>query len=203
MRSVSGGPSLGDVASGVPQLDRPVLVGIDGVDGSGKTTYAAALSEALERPSLVVHLDDFHHPAAIRHRLGRDSPEGFLRDTCDLAAFERCVLSPLSRGDRRIVPAAFDHRSDRPVEHAPVTVTDETVVIVEGLFVHRDELHLRWDVSVLLDVPFAVSVARLAARDGSHPDPDHPSMRRYVEGQRLYFERCRPRERATWVVPNG
>lgn len=198
-----GDRSLGEVASALPHLDRPVLVGIDGVDGSGKTTYAAALSALLERPCLVVHLDDFHHPAAIRHRLGRDSPESFLRDTYDLAAFERCVLGPLSRGDRRITTAAFDHRRDRTVESDPVTVTDQTVVIVEGLFLHRDELCDRWDASVLLDVPFEVSVARLAARDGSYPDPAHPSMRRYVEGQRLYFEQCRPRERATWVVPNG
>jgi len=39
-------------------------------------------------------------------------------------------------------------------------------------------------------------------RDGTHPDPDHASMRRYVEGQRLYFSACDPRARADVVVDN-
>jgi uridine kinase len=40
----------------------------------------------------------------------------------------------------------------------------------------------------------------MAVRDGSHPDPKHPSVVRYVEGQRLYFDVCRPWERADLVV---
>jgi uridine kinase len=62
-------------------------------------------------------------------------------------------------------------------------------------------MHL-WDVSVFLDVAFEVSVARMARRDGSHPDPAHPSNRRYVDGQRLYLSACAPSSRATFVVPN-
>jgi uridine kinase len=42
----------------------------------------------------------------------------------------------------------------------------------------------------------------MAARDGSEPDPEHPSLRRYVEGQRIYLSRCRPHERATLVIAN-
>jgi len=49
-------------------------------------------------------------------------------------------------------------------------------------------------------VPFSVSVARMAARDGSHPDPTHATMVRYVEGQRLCFDACRPWELANLVV---
>lgn len=82
-------------------------------------------------------------------------------------------------------------------------VPDQGVVIVEGLFLHRDELAGRWDWSVFLDVPFTESVRRLAERDGSHPDPEHPSMRRYVEGQRIYLASCRPHDRATVVVDNA
>jgi uridine kinase len=40
----------------------------------------------------------------------------------------------------------------------------------------------------------------MAVRDGSHPDPTHPSLARYVEGQRLYFDACRPWERADMVI---
>jgi uridine kinase len=72
-------------------------------------------------------------------------------------------------------------------------------------FLHRDELVGLWDFSIWLEVPFGVSVPRGAARGygfGS-PDPEAPSNRRYVEGQRLYIESCDPRSRATIVVDNS
>jgi uridine kinase len=43
----------------------------------------------------------------------------------------------------------------------------------------------------------------MARRDGTHPGPDHPSMARYVQGQRLYFAACRPWERADMVIDNS
>jgi uridine kinase len=76
------------------------------------------------------------------------------------------------------------------------------VLVLDGMFLHRDELAGEWDVSVLLDVPFAETLRRMAGRDGSHPDPEHPSMRRYVEGQRLYLRTSHPSARADLVVDN-
>lgn len=96
----------------------------------------------------------------------------------------------------------FDHRTDASIDAPFEEVPGNAVVIVEGMFLHRDELVDRWDWSVLLDVPFAETARRMARRDGSHTDPEHPTMRRYVEGQRIYFAACRPRERATVVVDN-
>lgn len=56
---------------------------------------------------------------------------------------------------------------------------------------------------VFLDVPFEVSVPRMARRDGTPPDPGHPAQVRYVDGQRLYLRACDPRGRADVVVDNS
>lgn len=74
---------------------------------------------------------------------------------------------------------------------------------IDGLFLHRDELVELWDLSVFLEVPFSISVPRMAARDGTHPDPEHPSLDRYVRGQHLYFSTCSPWERADLVINNA
>lgn len=55
---------------------------------------------------------------------------------------------------------------------------------------------------VLLDVPFEVTVSRMARRDGSVDDPQHPSQARYVDGQRIYLAGCDPRSRADVVMDN-
>ena len=191
-------------ARDVVALRRPAVIAVDGVDGSGKTTFARQLALSIGdagRPAVIVHEDDFLAPRSTRYRLGRDSQEGFFRDTYDLGALVTHVLDPLGPGgSRRVRRRVFDHRADAPVDAQVEQVPVDAVVIVEGMFLHRDELVARWDWSVFLDVPFVETARRMAHRDGTHPDPGHPTMRRYVEGQRLYLAACRPRERATVVL---
>lgn len=74
------------------------------------------------------------------------------------------------------------------------------VVLVDGIFLQRDELADAWDLTVFLRAPFEATYARMSARDGSPADPDHPANRRYLEGQRLYLRTCRPEERADVVL---
>jgi uridine kinase len=199
---------LADVAARVPAPggDDCVRVAIDGVDGSGKTVFADQLAGVLQaggRPTIRVSADDFHQVRAVRHRLGRDSPEGFWLDSYDYERLRANVLAPLGPGgSRRYRPAAHELRTDALLDLPWLDAAPGSVLVLDGLFLHRDELASEWDLSVFLEVPFAASVARMARRDGSEPDPDHPSVRRYVAGQRLYFDACAPWHRADLVVDN-
>lgn len=187
------------------RTDRRVLMGIDGVDGSGKTTFANALAQTFSnRSTVLIHLDDFLNVSAIRHRQGRQSPEGFWMDSYDYPALWRYVIEPLlPTGTGTYRRASFDPSQDRTIEPAPHQCAADAVVIVEGMFLHRDELDEVWDFSLFLDVPFDETARRMAVRDGSAPDPEHPSMRRYVGGQHMYFTAARPWERADLVVDNS
>lgn len=187
--------------------DDCVRIGVDGVDGAGKTVFADELADALRalgRHAVRVSVDDFHHPRAIRYRRGRTSPEGFWLDSFDYERLRADVLEPLGPGgSRRYRPVAHDLASDELVESPVHLAAPAAVLVVDGLFLHRDELRDLWDMTVFLDVPFAETARRMAARDGTSPDPDHADLRRYVEAQRLYFAACEPRRRATLVVDNA
>jgi uridine kinase len=186
--------------------DQRLLVAVDGVDGSGKTTFAETLVDQLRsygRKAVVVHVDDFMNLTSIRHRKGRESPEGYVHDSYDYDSLTRYVLDPLSPdGDGWFRPGIVDRVGDvarqQPLEYsAPGTVT-----IVEGLFLLRDELVNWWDYSIFLAVDTETSLARKSRRDGLVLDSTNPLTRRYVEGQRAYLSSCRPHERATWVLDN-
>jgi len=174
------------------------------VDGSGKSTFAAALAQCLGvRPVEVVHLDDFRNRSAIRYRRGRDSPEGFWLDTYNYEAIQQDVLEPLkAAGHGRYRAASYDAVADRAVRSPRRQAAGDAIVLIEGMFLHRNRLTEVWDYSVFLDVPFEETARRMAERNGSHPDPRHESMRRYVGGQELYFA-VRPWERASIVIDNS
>ncbi len=173
--------------------DRRVLVAVDGVDGAGKTTFADRLAPLLERPVVRACEDDFLNPAAIRHARGRESPEGFFLDSYDLDALTRLLLDPFAAGGpfRR---RAYDVVSDRAVPGADEHAPPDALLLLDGLFLHRDELRERWDLSILLDVPEDVAAARLLEREGE------PTRDRYVLGQQRYFAACDPRARASLVL---
>lgn len=182
-----------------------VLVAIDGPDGSGKTTFADRLTAKLsDRPVVTVHVDGFLNCSEVRHARGRFSPEGFWRDSYNYEAFRTHVLDPLRRtGQAWYRPYCYDPESDTERLADVVPVPLGALVLVEGLFLHRDELVDQWDASIFLDVPFAETARRMALRDGSRSDPEHPSMRRYVDGQRIYYAAATPWERASLVVDNS
>ena len=199
---------LAELAAAVPHPDRTqaVLVGVDGRDGAGKTVLADELAAVLSgrgRVVVRVSLDGFHRPRRERYRRGRDSAECFFLDSYDLAAFRREVVQPFTAPDtarhisRRVV---HDVGTDRPVEARAEPVPASAVPVVDGLFLHRDELALLWDYSALLEAEVAETYRRMASRDGSPADPGHERNRRYVLGQELYATRCYPQTRADVVV---
>ena len=80
-----------------------------------------------------------------------------------------------------------------------------SVLLFDGIFVHRPELRDYWDYSVFLHVSSKESVRRCIARAGAldtHDDPEDPIHRRYVRGQEIYLRRCEPTSFATRVIIN-
>lgn len=192
------------------QPARPVLrVAVDGVDGAGKTTLAdelAARLRSLGRKVIRASADGFHAPRAVRYGRGRASPEGFYRDSYDYVGLRRALLDPLGPGGSlRYQTAMFDVDEDQPILREEQIARPGSVLIVDGLFLHRPELRDVWDDSIFLRVAFAVSVPRGAARGpgfGS-PDPHSESNRRYIGGNRLYFQEANPENWAGVVLDNN
>jgi uridine kinase len=179
-------------------------VAIDGVDGAGKTTFADELGTLVAtkgRPVIRASVDGFHNPKAVRYRRGRHSPEGFFEDSYNYSGLKQYLLDPLSPGGSRLYRRAiFDHVTDDIVPANDLEALPSSILLIDGIFLHRPELLTYWDASVFLRTDFAVSVARCASRDGSSPDPAALSNQRYVEGQRLYLLNCQPEEKATIVI---
>jgi uridine kinase len=189
------------------------LVGVDGVDGAGKTTFANELAELLKESGLEViriSMDHYLNPQSKRYAQGRSSAKGYFEDSYDYERFSDEVLEPLGHGGSgRYRTAAYDLYSESEVKSPWRVAPDHAVVIIDGMFIHRDELCSSkkkkiWDLSVWLEVPFQESFHRLADRDKKlDADPEDPRNARYYQGQLLYLQSCDPAQRADIVVENA
>ena len=183
------------------------FVGIDGIDGAGKTCFADELAEYLTDVEVIrSSVDGFHNPRALRYAKGRDSPQGFYPDSFNYTLLKRELLDPLrSENSWHYRTSVFDHRTDSPVMSPVREATPPTALLFDGIFLHRPELARYWHYSVFLDVNRRESLRRCNARAGfpdRSDDPEDPAHHRYVEGQRLYVSSCDPAALATRVINN-
>jgi uridine kinase len=192
------------------ELPHPARVAIDGVDTAGKTRLADELAaEVVGRGRAVLRatIDRFHNPRALRYRLGHDSPRGCYLDTFDLPALRQKLLDPLGPGgSRRVQTEHFDLHADRPVDSPSVLVALDTILLFDGVFLQRPELAGAWDLVLFVRVNFETVLARAVQRDavllGGPAAVEERYRKRYIPAQRFYLTRCRPEDRADFVIVN-
>lgn len=206
MSAASGDACAGQVAASILALrrGRPTRVLVDGRSAAGKTTFATTLGEKLAasgRDVLTIHFDDFH-PAGYRP-LGSSiySPERYLEEGFDFAAFERLVLAPTAPGGSRRIAHAL------PGEDASgeTELARDGLLLVEGAFLLKPALRQWWDFAIWLDVGFETMVGRALERDVAWVGDAAKVRARYegfwTETHRLY-ETCGARDAAHAVIDN-
>ncbi len=191
--------------------DHPLRVAIDGVDAAGKTVLAdelASLVSAAGRPVIRASIDGFHNSAAVRHRRGKLSPEGYYADSFDYAGLTAALLEPLGPGgDGRYLTSLFDYRTDRPVTKEPAQAPPDAVLLFDGVFLLRPEVRHHWDYSIFVRAGFRVTLPRALERDlmlfDNVDGVRERYERRYIPGQILYLAEAAPEDHATVVVDNN
>jgi uridine kinase len=200
-------------------VPHPLRVGVNGVDGSGKTVFAQRLARALqdqtERQVIGASIDSFHNPRSVRYAQGRESPEGYYRDSFNFQALITHLLEPLGpQGNRRYKVACFDLLADHEVTSSPQVAQLDAILIVEGIFLFMPAIASRLECKIFLDVPFDVTWRRMLAR---HEEGPHLSVEeerclveeerrlftnRYMPGQSLYLGEVHPSDLADIVIDN-
>ncbi len=193
------------------QTNGPTLVGIDGIDGAGKTTMANELVPYIEKLGRTVartSIDGFHNPREIRIAQGNLSPKGYFEDSFDYDWLNGNFLEPIKKlsAPTELKSAKFDFRTNSTVENKAIHVDIDTIVLFEGVFLYRPELNSHWDFRIFVDIDFDTSLARGIKRDaeilGGEDATREKYLKRYIPGQKLYFEKCQPKEKADIVIKN-
>jgi len=163
----------------------PLVLGIAGGSGSGKSTIARAILAALPAGSGVLLEQDHyyraqsHLPLEERERVNYDHPDALeIELLCD-------HLDALRRGeaiDRPTYDFAIHDRAPEPLHVPPARV-----IVVEGILVLADErLRERLDVKIYVDTDPDIRLMRRIRRDLEHRG------RSFQQVRKQYYETVRP-----------
>ncbi len=186
-------------------MKTPIIIGIAGGTGAGKTTIARALSEPLSPGSVAV----------IEH-------DAYYRDRPDLSYEERSLLNfdhpdsldnelllshleMLKRGEGIDKPQ-YNFRTHRRMSET-VRIGPHPVVIIEGILIFVDKaLRHLMDIKIFVDTDPDIRVLRRLKRDINQRGRDFDSVRhQYYETVRpMHLEFVEPSKRyADLIIPEG
>jgi uridine kinase len=170
-----------------------LVVAIDGRSGSGKSTVAAAVAQAIG--GVIVPCDDFFTASVSDAEWDRRTPEQRAADAIDWRRLKREAIDPLRTG-RAARWYTFDFlagpRDDGtyPLQITPTERAPKPVVLLDGAYSARPELADVLDLSVLVEAAPTTREARLAAREAA--DFLRQWHARWDPAEDYYFGHVRP-----------
>jgi HAD superfamily hydrolase (TIGR01549 family) len=183
--------------------DKAFVIGINGIDGSGKTKFAESLEKFLisrNYETQAIHLDDFHNPRALRYA-GEDQVENYYNRSFNISLVIEKLLAPLHRKSTISTKLTLlDWRTDKYDIEREYRFNQNTIVIFEGVFLFRKEFAPYIDYKLFLDIPFEESKRRAIVRDPKAVIKKYDD--KYLPAQAKYLQEYPPRQVADMVIDN-
>jgi uridine kinase len=190
----------------VPE-NRSLLVGISGIDGSGKGYVAKQIEARLGQHSIAVaniNVDGWLDLPDRRFSTIQPA-EHFYANALRFDQLFTKLLLPLK--DHRSVNVAVEYADETAETYRQHTYNfkDVGVVLVEGIFLFKREHRGLLDLAVWVDCSFQTALARALARaqEGlSAAETIRAYQTTYFPAQKIHFTRDYPRETADLILKN-
>ncbi|WP_027963514.1 uridine kinase [Halalkalibacillus halophilus] len=185
--------------------DRPIIIGVAGGTGSGKTTVTRTICEEFENTSILMveqdayYKDQSHLPMEERLKTNYDHPLAFDNDL--LMAHLQQLLQRQTV-EKPIYDYEMHTRSSKTVEIKP-----KDVIILEGILVLEDErLRNMMDIKVYVDTDADIRIIRRMMRDIEERGRTFESvMEQYINVVRpMHLQFVEPNKKfADIIIPEG
>lgn len=174
------------------------VLGIDGLSRSGKTTFVKRLGKVLENlniPYRILHIDDFIVGRSKRYNTCKDEWYEYYSLQWDVLWLKEHLFEKLPISDTLFLPF-YDHEKDQQ-ELKEVGLKDASVVIVEGVFLLREEWRSLFDYTVFLDCPREVRFSR----ENSDTQRNLQKFeQRYWKAEDFYLKTVSPKDKADLII---
>lgn len=187
-----------------PNTNRPLIVGIDGLGGAGKTTFVKEVKQELRGCNCEVrifHLDEHIVERNKRYHTGYEEWYEYYNLQWDIAEILNSLLTPLHNSDH--INLSFYDKSTDSISHRQIEVYTNSIVLIEGIFLQRNEWKSVFDYVIYLNCPFELKKNRALNRD-SYIGDYHDRLKKYTErywpAEKHYLDTINPISIADLVI---
>ena len=186
---------------------RSLLVGVSGIDGSGKGFVAKQIEARLAQHSIAaanINVDGWLNLPDRRFNAIRPA-EHFYDNAIRFDELFAKLLVPLKEQRSVNLVADFAEESARNYQKHAYSFKDVGVVLVEGIFLFKGEHRKVFDLAVWVECSFPTALARALARaqEGLSPAETIRAYETiYFPAQKIHFARDNPRETADLIIDN-
>ncbi|WP_346892822.1 hypothetical protein [Clostridium sp. UBA871] len=149
--------------------DRCLIVGIDRQGCSGKSTLSQNIKDSLIKSGVkaeVVSIDDFCNKRAIRYSGELPCWEQHYYNNFDYIKFERDILKKTRiTGKIEFSDFVLDTLEDEYTKKLDVSLDSEGILIIEGIFIFKNEFKKYYDYSIMIIVEIDEQLRRASERD--------------------------------------
>lgn len=187
-----------------PNKNRPLIVGLDGLGGAGKTTFVKKVNQELKDYNCtvnVIHLDDHIVEKNKRYHTGYDEWYEYYYLQWDIDGLLNTLLKPLYNSKH--MHLSFYDKSTDSIFNRQVDVLADSIVLIEGVFLQRKEWKNFFDYVIFLNCPFELRRERALNRDayiGDYQDRLQKYTERYWLGEKHYLATIKPCTIADLVI---
>lgn len=190
----------------VPE-SRSLLVGLSGIDGSGKGYLAGQIEAHLAQracAAAILHLDGWLNLP--EKRFSESAPaRNFYENAIRFEEFFSQLVMPLR--DRRSVRlvADFVEETSRQYRNEIYEFKNVGIIVVEGIFLFKPQYRELFDLTVWIDCSYPIALARAIDRgqEGLSPAKTINAYETiYFPAQRIHLAQDKPRENADLILEN-
>ena len=188
--------------------DKIDTIGVNGIDNSGKTTFAKSLSEYLDArgyESKVISIDNFHNPQDIRGK-GENPVDAYYENAFDTERLIEEILEPIRNNQEvhkelEILNLKTDIYDLKKEYH----VNRNDIVIIEGVLLYKEPLDRYIDYNIYLNINFDIMIKRARERDEERFDENVVKRykEKYIPIQKKYIKEDNPKLKSDMIIDNN
>lgn len=176
------------------------VIGIDGLSRSGKTTIVNQMKQILqdeEIPVYIFHIDDYIVERKRRYNTSHEQWYEYYFLQWDLEWVTNHLFNNL-KCSNELHLLFYDDKSDS-LQNQIVRLPDSCLIIIEGVFLQRDEWRNFFDYMIFIDCPREKRFIRESLGTQSNVEK---FKNRYWKAEDYYLNTVFPMEKADLVIQN-
>ena len=188
--------------------ERSLLVGISGIDASGKGFITARVAEELEKKGLnvaAINVDGWLNLPPIRFDK-KNPAENFYENAIRFDEMFEGLILPLKENRSIRLTADFAEETATEFRKHEYFYKDIEIILLEGIFIFKNDFRAYFDLKIWIECAFETALGRAVSRLQENLSPAETVKAYetiYFPAQEIHFKQDAPQTYADFIFQNS